>query len=84
MKHAKKSEKGFHERLEHIQLYLPNAGTAILAAIEHYPRSSVAKDDILDAVVAAITASHPDRWATLPAAPELDATGLPMEMVYLK
>lgn len=83
MEHAKKTEDGFNERLEHIQRYLPNAGRAIFAAIDHYPRSSVAKDDILDAVVAAITASHPDRWATLPAEPEVDKTGLPMEMVYI-
>ncbi|WP_165787131.1 DUF429 domain-containing protein [Pseudohalioglobus lutimaris] len=83
MEHSKKSEEGFNERLEHIQEYLPNARRAVLGAIDHYPRSNVAKDDILDAVVAAITASYPDRWATLPAAPELDEAGLPMEMVYL-
>ncbi|TDG11660.1 DUF429 domain-containing protein [Seongchinamella unica] len=84
MKYGKKTEEGFKERLEYIQRYLPNAGQTILAALDHYPRSYVAKDDILDAVVAAITAAHPERWATLPAAPDLDATGLPMEMVYLK
>ncbi len=61
----------------------PNAQHAIFAALKHYPRSTVAKDDILDAVVAAITASCSDKWATLPAQPEIDHVGLPMEMVYL-
>jgi predicted RNase H-like nuclease len=84
MEHSKKSEEGFSERLGHIQRYLANASRAIFHAIDHYARSTVAKDDILDAAVAAITASHPDRWAILPTNPEYDSTGLPMEMVYLK
>ena len=40
-------------------------------------------DDITDTFVAALTASQPlERLRTLPAVPECDRYGLPMEMVY--
>ncbi len=45
-----------------------------------YRRKDVAKDDVLDALVAAITALGP--LNSLPDPPELDDKGLPMQMLY--
>jgi len=84
MPHSKKTEAGFNERLQLIEPLLPTAPRAICEALQRYPRSTVARDDLVDALVAAVTAAHPDRWATLPEHPVLDSHGLPMEIVYLK
>jgi predicted RNase H-like nuclease len=48
----------------------------------NYPRKIVAADDILDALVCAITAQLSSHWKTAPAEPERDSKGLAMEMVY--
>ena len=42
----------------------------------------VARDDVLDAAVTALVAVHADEVATIPAVPEHDSRGLPMEMAY--
>ena len=53
-----------------------------------YTKGQVADDDILDALVMAITAKivsqNPKRLGTLPENPPTDSKGLPMEMVYAK
>tara|TARA_R110002074_G_scaffold399047_1_gene591706 strand:+ start:5855 stop:6874 length:1020 start_codon:yes stop_codon:yes gene_type:complete len=82
MAHNKKVQAGFDQRLEIIESHLPGARDFIDSALAHYPRNIVAADDILDATVAAITASLGSHWQTLPKQPELDCEGLPMEMVY--
>lgn len=82
MTHNKKTQAGFCERLEIIERYLPGARDFVDSALAHYPRSVLAADDILDAAVAALTASLSSHWQTLPKQPELDCEGLPMEMVY--
>ena len=48
--------------------------------------SEVARDDILDALVAAVTAKlgWPCNFKTLPECPPKDSKGLPMEMVYVE
>ena len=52
-------------------------------ALSKYKKSDVNKDDILDSLVAAVTAKCGfDSLRTIPDAPEHDETGLPMEMVY--
>ena len=61
----------------------PPAGNAVAEALQRYPRYQVARDDIVDALVLAITAAQPeDRLFTIPAEPETDSAGLPVEMVY--
>jgi len=51
--------------------------------LTEFPRKHVARDDVADALVALVTALAPqNRLRTLPADPEIDAEGLPMEMVY--
>ena len=52
-------------------------------ACSRFLRKVVARDDILDALVAAIIATRgEDQLKTVPEDPPKDARGLPMEMVF--
>jgi predicted RNase H-like nuclease len=59
-------------------------GEVVNGALKKYPRKKVAKDDIVDGLVGAVTATFSGRLRTLPEEPEVDATGLSMEIVYAK
>jgi len=80
---GKKKGEGIKERLELLNKFEPRT-QEILEFSSQKHRAKVAPDDVLDALAAAVTArlGHPDRLATLPAKPEPDARGLPMEMVF--
>ena len=78
---AKKKYEGAEERLEVLTKFLPTARDCYEEALNTYKRKDVAADDILDAMVGAVTAMH-SRIATLPASPTRDEEGLAMEMVY--
>lgn len=82
MLHNKKTEAGFAERLALLEHYLPTAGDFVAATLARHPRSQVARDDILDAVVCALTASRPRHWRSVPTSAEHDAEGLVMAIVY--
>ena len=85
MRHGKKEkeEKGFLERMALLESKLNNADKIIASARETYPsKKDLADDDILDALVGAVTASHYQDLATLPEIPDRDAFGSRMEMVY--
>ena len=82
MSHNKKTQSGFDERLAVLTGYLPEARDLITRALLQFPRKLVARDDIVDAFVVALTASRQDSWRTLPPEPERDMHGLPMEIVY--
>ena len=83
MHYPKRSEQGYLERAHILQQAEPRAYDIIAQALAKRPKNTVARDDILDALSAAITASTgPDALATLPQNPETDAKGLPMQMVY--
>lgn len=83
MSSNKKSAEGFSERLKLIESHLPQAQEIVSRVLSEYLRKDVARDDILDASVALVTAMAPtDSLRTLPESPELDLQGLPMEMVY--
>jgi len=56
MKYSKKSHDGFLERKETLKNIYLFTDKIIEAALLEYRRKDVAKDDILDALVAAITA----------------------------
>ena len=51
-------------------------------ARQAFLKKDVASDDIIDAMVGAVTARYSPRLATLPESPLRDDLGLPMEMVY--
>jgi len=84
MEYSKKSREGFQSRLELLGRFIPDVSTYVESALAEYRRSEVAADDILDALVCAITAALADRWRTVPEYPGKDSTGLPMEIVYCR
>lgn len=82
MTDGKKNPEGLLERLEILTSFDDRAGSVAAEALLGHPRSVVARDDVLDALAAAVTASHSNALRTLPETPERDQQGIPMEMVY--
>ncbi|MBW2039536.1 MAG: DUF429 domain-containing protein [Deltaproteobacteria bacterium] len=83
MKHSKKKREGLLERTKVLQSLYPRTDDIIRYALSAYRRNEVAKDDILDALSAAVTAMRGvQRLVSIPKAPEFDSQGLRMEMVY--
>ena len=81
----KKKQEGFEERMWLMSRVWPPAKNAVAEALSHHLRKHVARDDVVDALVLAITAAQPDeRLSTIPAEPETDSKRLPMEMVYAR
>jgi predicted RNase H-like nuclease len=78
---GKKKPEGHKDRLELLVKLYPATREILEAALRTYQRKDVARDDILDAVVLALTASSP-ALATLPEQPDHDDNGLPMEIIY--
>ena len=90
MRSKKKTRDGEDERLRVLQGINPQTQEIYDSAIDEYLRKQVARDDILDALAAAVTAKLgmgcPDNYQlrTLPECPPGDCKGLPMEMVYVE
>jgi predicted RNase H-like nuclease len=83
MQYNKKREDGFNERLKILESYHPDPAPIVSHALSNYRRRDVAKDDILDALAAAITAlAGLNNLVSLPDLPEFDARGLPMQMFF--
>ena len=83
MKHRKKENRGFLERREVLESVFPCSKEIIELVLRTHRRKDVARDDILDALVLAITAKLGfGKFKTIPEGPIRDSTGLPMEMVY--
>ncbi|MDJ0805841.1 MAG: DUF429 domain-containing protein [Gammaproteobacteria bacterium] len=83
MKNSKKTPAGQKERLNVILNYHPAAKTLLEMALAETLRSQLAIDDILDAVICAVTARFGvGRYRTLPDDPDLDSQGNTMEIVY--
>lgn len=81
---GKKSAPGREERLRVLESVFPPARQLFGDAIRWRKEGSVdmAKDDIIDALAAAVTGLQPDRLESIPKEREQDVTGLPMEIVY--
>jgi len=75
MKHNKKSQAGFNERLALLSRHCWYAKDIVEAAKEKHRRNAVAADDIIDALAAAVTAKFHPSLGTLPERPERDAEG---------
>jgi len=82
MNFSKKKQEGFEERRIILEKHFKPTMDIIGESLSRYYRKEVAKDDILDALVGAITAKEVHQLYSLPASPELDAKGIKMEMVY--
>lgn len=81
MNHRKKSVEGYEERVLLLSRFLPGAGEFVEGALKEHGRAGAGRDDIVDALVGAVTARLGD-LRCLPEAPETDDEGLPMEIVY--
>lgn len=85
MENPKKTPDGFKERLKVLRRVFPYTDDVVKCAQDACKNSKVAEDDILDALVAAVTASREKQGlSTIPEKPEVDSEGLPMEMVCVK
>ena len=83
LQYPKIKKNGGQERLKLLQSIYPSAETILSHTLSSYSRKEVKKDDILDALAAAITAKIGfDNLSSIPPQPEIDSYGLPMEMVY--
>ena len=82
MRHAKRTQEGFDERIEHLADVFPE--TVLHEALEAFPRAEVGRDDVLDAFVVLwsakrIALSTAER---LPAEPPRDSCGIEMAIWY--
>jgi len=83
MQYNKKTQEGRQERLGVLEHYLPQCHVLFEQACAGFPRRQVARDDIIDAMVCAVTARHGyGRYLTAPARPAREGQGLAMEIVY--
>ena len=88
MRENKKTPGGMTERQNVLQRFEPLTEEIFCSAKANYQRMDVARDDVLDALVTAVTAklAHQDGYnlRTLPTKPPKDSKSLPMEMVYVE
>jgi predicted RNase H-like nuclease len=83
MTRRKSRLSGYDERLAVLKRHFEAAEALAEAALSRYRRSEVARDDILDAMVAAVSGyMSRGQLSAIPADPPCDAYGLAMEMVY--
>ena len=83
MQHAKKRNEGLSERMQLLQSIYPQATDISDHTLCTYRRKDVARDDILDALSAAVTGlAGGQNLTSIPQEPEFDERGLRMEMVY--
>jgi predicted RNase H-like nuclease/catechol 2,3-dioxygenase-like lactoylglutathione lyase family enzyme len=81
MRYPKKTNAGYTERITLLETFYPGAGEIVNQAMKAFKRGDIERDDVVDALAAAV-AGKIATFATLPANPELDARGLPMQIVY--
>lgn len=83
MQFNKKDTAGFAERSRVLENVYPPAEKIIDEGLQWIQGKGAAPDDLLDALAVAVTGLLGGaKLRTLPASPERDAQGLPMEMVY--
>jgi predicted RNase H-like nuclease len=83
MQYNKKKRAGQQERLAVLEDYFPQCHALYGQVCAEFLRRQVARDDIIDAMVCAVTAKYGyGRYRTVPVSPPRDGQGLPMEIVY--
>lgn len=81
--HAKRDVLGVVERVAILERFMPDARDFLAAVRKVYPMSRVAGDDIVDAMILAITARvGRGRLSSVPAEPDYDDKGLPMAVWF--
>jgi predicted RNase H-like nuclease len=83
LENAKRTEAGQEERLTILESRYPKAREVVAYAHKAFRRHLFESDDVVDALAAAVVARFGDgAYVSLPAEPERDAHGLPMEIVH--
>ncbi|SFK67424.1 Predicted nuclease (RNAse H fold) [Paenibacillus sp. 1_12] len=83
MQYNKQTETGYEERIQLLGQLYPQARTIVDQTLEAYPRKAVARDDVVDALVLAVSALlNRGEMLAVPTVMERDETGLPMQIVY--
>ena len=83
MQFNKKTREGQQQRLDVLQQFFPGCHVLYEQACHDFLRREVACDDIIDAMVCALTARLGGGvYQTLPVDPPKDAQGLPMRIAY--
>ena len=82
MRYSKRSiDVGIPERIEVLRRWFPATDEIYEDVLHSYLRKKVARDDILDALVAAVAGYvSQGKMINIPDPPEMDPTGLPMRM----
>lgn len=83
MKYSKKTEAGFNERKELLNSIYPHTSYIIKHSLNTYKRKEVKKDDVLDALVASVTATNGiNKLTSIPENPEIDSKDIVMQILY--
>jgi predicted RNase H-like nuclease len=83
MSHASKTRDGFTERMTILSILHPDAERLVASAFLAHGGFEASRDEIVDAFVLALAARQPLRLQGLPAEPQTDPHGLPMQTWYL-
>ncbi|UQZ82651.1 hypothetical protein SK3146_01810 [Paenibacillus konkukensis] len=83
MAHGKKTQHGFEERLRHLSGVYPPAEAVVSCGLERFPRKSVARDDIVDALALAVAGRVAQgKLQTVPEEAQFDSLGIPMRIAF--
>lgn len=82
MEQAKKTNEGYEARVALLNKHYSGSRDLIEMAMQQYKRKDVARDDIVDALVGAVTARNYKLLQQFPEIPDMDEFGLDMEIVY--
>jgi predicted RNase H-like nuclease len=82
MRHNKRKQAGLDERLAVLERHYSKAAECFDCARRAFLKRDVASDDIVDAMVGAVTAMQHPELESFPAKPPCDDEGLEMKMVY--
>lgn len=83
MRHNKRTEDGFHERLRLLAGHYRHSKAIVDSVLNTFARKDVGRDDVLDALAAALAGKlGKGSLRSLPECPERDSTGVSMEIVY--
>lgn len=81
--YSKKAREGVLEQLEIMGKYFPDSQSVYSGVLKRYLSRDVRRDDIVDAMVLAVTARESrGRLRSLPPELEMDEKGLPMAIWY--
>jgi predicted RNase H-like nuclease/catechol 2,3-dioxygenase-like lactoylglutathione lyase family enzyme len=83
MAQPKNTEAGYEARISLLERYQPRSRELIQTTLERYPRSVLVRDDVVDALAAAVAAKL-GNLQSIPAVPEVDSHGLPMQILYAR